>query len=151
MTLWPALTFGSIAIALIGYLAVFFTSSVSDPVLRFAAQNIGRYDEELIQLSSIPSISSLPEHGKDIEEAAQWLLARLTTAGLEVIPYYRRSHGITLGEVLHSYWCTNACRMSKFCRLRDSRLCTVNGCTHLKRPQSWFMAIMVSIAELPVL
>ena len=42
-----------------------------------------KFLEELLEFLSIPSISSLPEHQKDMEEAAKWVRNRLKNAGLE--------------------------------------------------------------------
>ncbi len=42
------------------------------------------FDEELIELGSIPSISSLSEHGSDVTKAGDWVADRLKKAGLEV-------------------------------------------------------------------
>ena len=42
-----------------------------------------RYLEELLEFLSIPSISGLPEHAEDVQQAAQWVANRLTVAGLE--------------------------------------------------------------------
>jgi acetylornithine deacetylase/succinyl-diaminopimelate desuccinylase-like protein len=42
-----------------------------------------RYLEELLQFLRIPSISSLPAHAADVQQAAQWVADRLTVAGLE--------------------------------------------------------------------
>ena len=47
--------------------------------------NQGRYLEELKDFLRIPSISSLSEHLPDVERAAEWLVARLTKAGLEEV------------------------------------------------------------------
>lgn len=44
------------------------------------------YTRELLELVSIPSVSSLPEHQPDIERAAAWLQRRMRAAGLEVRP-----------------------------------------------------------------
>lgn len=43
------------------------------------------YDQELLEFASIPSISSMPQHQKDLQSAATWLVARLKKAGLKVI------------------------------------------------------------------
>ena len=48
------------------------------------AQGDKKYNQELLDLAAIPSISSLPEHAADVEKAAQWLVKRLKTAGFEV-------------------------------------------------------------------
>ena len=59
-------------------------SSVIDSALKYASKHISKYDNDLVQLASIPSVSSLPEHAEDVERAAAWLSARMTDAGLEV-------------------------------------------------------------------
>lgn len=41
--------------------------------------------DDLLQLAAIPSISALPEHQADVLRASQWLIERLTRAGLEVV------------------------------------------------------------------
>lgn len=63
------------------------TLSQSDPltaVLDYASEHVKEYDQDLLQLVAIPSISSLPEHAEDIESAAKWLVSRLNSAVLEV-------------------------------------------------------------------
>lgn len=42
------------------------------------------YNRELIDLVSIPSVSSLPENLGDLLRAASWLEQRMQTAGLQV-------------------------------------------------------------------
>src|SRR6266566_1678837 len=44
-----------------------------------------RYQDELLQFLSIPSISALPEHAGDVQRAAQWVAHRLRGAGLEAL------------------------------------------------------------------
>jgi acetylornithine deacetylase/succinyl-diaminopimelate desuccinylase-like protein len=59
--------------------------------------------DEFLDLLRIPSISSLPEHAGDVQQAAEWVAARMTTAGLEgvrVLP--TGGHPVVYGEWLHA-------------------------------------------------
>ena len=73
-------------------------STVVDNALKYASKHTSEYDKDLVQLASIPSISSLPEHAQDVERAAAWLTDRMKGAGLEV----RRYLGICC-KVLRAY------------------------------------------------
>src|SRR6266566_6316114 len=62
-----------------------------------------RYQDELLQFLSIPSISALPENAGDVQQAAHWVAERLTAAGLEnvqVLP--TGGHPVVFGEWLHA-------------------------------------------------
>ena len=62
-----------------------------------------RLVEELRDFLTIPSISALPEHSKDVERAAHWVGSRLTAAGLEnveVLP--TAGHPVVYGDWLHA-------------------------------------------------
>src|SRR5438270_10299007 len=62
-----------------------------------------RYQDELLQFLSIPSISALPEHAGDVQRAAQWVAHRLRGAGLEgvqVLP--TAGHPVVYGQWLHA-------------------------------------------------
>jgi acetylornithine deacetylase/succinyl-diaminopimelate desuccinylase-like protein len=62
-----------------------------------------RYVDELRQFVSIPSIGALPEHAGDVQRAAEWVVARMTAAGLEgarVMP--TAGHPCAYGEWLHA-------------------------------------------------
>src|SRR5215469_6946437 len=62
-----------------------------------------RYQEELLQFLGIPSVSALPEHAGDVQQAARWVAARLIRAGLEnvqVLP--TEGHPVVYGESLHA-------------------------------------------------
>ena len=62
-----------------------------------------RYQEELLQFLSIPSVSALPEHADDVQRAAHWVADRLTAAGLEnvqVLP--TGGHPVVYGQWLHT-------------------------------------------------
>jgi len=56
--------------------------------LDYARQHRARFVDELKALLRIPSISTLPDHRKDILQAADWLLAQLRDMGMtaELIP-----------------------------------------------------------------
>jgi acetylornithine deacetylase/succinyl-diaminopimelate desuccinylase-like protein len=59
--------------------------------------------EDLLQFLRIPSISSLPEHTPAVQEAAQWVADRLTTAGLEKVQILPTGgHPVVYGEWLHA-------------------------------------------------
>ena len=60
-----------------------------------------RFLEELLDFLSIPSISSLPEHQKDVEDCAQWVANRLEVTGLENISILPTGgHPVVYGEWL---------------------------------------------------
>jgi acetylornithine deacetylase/succinyl-diaminopimelate desuccinylase-like protein len=62
-----------------------------------------QHRDELLQFLSIPSISSLPAHAADVERAAQWVAARLITAGLEKVQIFPTGgHPVVYGEWLHA-------------------------------------------------
>lgn len=60
-----------------------------------------RYLEELLEFLSIPSISALPEHAEDVQQAAQWVANRLTVAGLENVQVWPTDPAV-YGEWLHA-------------------------------------------------
>jgi acetylornithine deacetylase/succinyl-diaminopimelate desuccinylase-like protein len=62
-----------------------------------------RYQEELLQFLSIPSISALPAHAGAVQQAARWVADRLTAAGLENVQVLPTSgHTVVYGEWLHA-------------------------------------------------
>ncbi|MGH2509815.1 MAG: M20/M25/M40 family metallo-hydrolase, partial [Ktedonobacteraceae bacterium] len=62
-----------------------------------------RYLDELLHFLSIPSISALPEHASDVQQAAHWVAARLTTAGLEQVQILPTGgHPVVYGQWLHA-------------------------------------------------
>ena len=65
--------------------SVLCNSNVNE-ALKYSEKNVHRIDEDLLQLAAIPSISSLPEHAKDIIAASQWLVDTLKSSGLEACP-----------------------------------------------------------------
>jgi acetylornithine deacetylase/succinyl-diaminopimelate desuccinylase-like protein len=62
-----------------------------------------RYQEELLEFLSIPSVSALPEHTEDVQRAAQWVANRLKVAGLENVQIWPTDgHPAVYGEWLHA-------------------------------------------------
>lgn len=62
-----------------------------------------RYQEELLQFLSIPSISALPEYADDVQEAARWVANRLAAAGLEQVHILPTAgHPVVFGEWVHA-------------------------------------------------
>ena len=54
-----------------------------ETALKFAQEHRPRFQDELIEFLKIPSISTLSEHKKDMEDAAKWISAQLDDFGFE--------------------------------------------------------------------
>jgi acetylornithine deacetylase/succinyl-diaminopimelate desuccinylase-like protein len=63
----------------------------------FAKHNQDRFLNELVDLLSIPSVSTLPAHKQDIRRAAEWLEARLAGLGFEARLYETAGHPAVFG------------------------------------------------------
>ena len=50
---------------------------------KFLSNNREKFNKELLDFISIPSIAALPEHAKDVQKAAAWLRVRMSEAGIE--------------------------------------------------------------------
>ncbi len=66
----------------------------------FAKENQQRFLSELVDLLSIPSISTLPAHQGDIRRAAEWLVAQLSGLGFEARLYETPGHPVVFGSWL---------------------------------------------------
>ena len=69
----------------------------------YLEENQSRYLKELLEFLSIPSISSLKAHKADVEKAAEWVEARLLSAGMQnvqVLP--TGGHPVVYGDWLHA-------------------------------------------------
>ena len=67
----------------------------------YARRHAPRFREQYEALLRIPSISTLPEHGADVERAAQWLAQDMRNIGMqraEVIHMPGGRHPLVLGE-----------------------------------------------------
>ena len=49
----------------------------------YLADHQSRFLEELLDFIRIPSISALPEHAADVQQAGKWVANRLQAAGIE--------------------------------------------------------------------
>lgn len=69
----------------------------------YLVEHQSQHQDELLQLLSIPSISSLPAHAADVQRAAQWVADRLTSAGLEHVQIVATGgHPVVYGDWLHA-------------------------------------------------
>ncbi|GAB4571146.1 MAG: dipeptidase [Anaerolineae bacterium] len=66
----------------------------------FVEQNRDRFLAELIELLSIPSISTMPDHAGDVQRAAQWLVRHLEGIGLAAREFETPGHPIVYAEWL---------------------------------------------------
>ena len=76
---------------------------MSQAINEYVGQNQARFLDELLAFLRIPSISTLPEHDADVQRAAQFVAASLTTAGLEnveIIPTAK--HPLVYADWLHA-------------------------------------------------
>ncbi len=70
---------------------------------QYLDDNQARFLEELIEFLRIPSVSSLSQHSGDVRRAADWVAARMTSAGVEnvqVLP--TDGHPMVYGDWLHA-------------------------------------------------
>ena len=60
-----------------------------DAAVAYARENAARFLDDLKALLRIPSVSTLPEHKKDVEAAAAWVAADLRRIGMEHVEVIR--------------------------------------------------------------
>jgi len=71
--------------------------------VKLASAQAERYLEDLIEIASIPSISTLPEHATDVRRAAGWVCHRLSAIGFERVESLpTEKHPVAYGEWLHA-------------------------------------------------
>jgi acetylornithine deacetylase/succinyl-diaminopimelate desuccinylase-like protein len=69
----------------------------------YLEQNGTRFLNELLDFLRIPSISSLPEHAGDVQQAAEWVANRMRQAGIEEVRILPTGgHPVVYGEWLHA-------------------------------------------------
>ena len=69
----------------------------------YVEANTTGYLEELMAFLRIPSISSLPEHAADVNQAAKWVAERLKAAGIEAVEILPTDgHPVVYGQWLHA-------------------------------------------------
>lgn len=61
-------------------------------VLEYAAAHSQRFTAELSELLKIPSISTMPEHAPDVEQAAQWLVDNMQQMGITTQIYQQAGY-----------------------------------------------------------
>lgn len=72
-----------------------------EKITGYIKENSGRYVEELKELLRIPSISTMPEHSKDIYYCAEFIAGKLKDAGLSRVEIYKtEGHPLVYGEWL---------------------------------------------------
>jgi acetylornithine deacetylase/succinyl-diaminopimelate desuccinylase-like protein len=72
------------------------------PAFTYLEENYARFQNELIELVRIPSISIEPDHDQDIKRAANWLAEKLRAMGVEhvgILP--TAGHPVVYGDWLH--------------------------------------------------
>ncbi len=70
--------------------------------LTYLEENYDRFQNELIELVRIPSISIEPEHNQDIKRAASWLADKLRSIGVEHVEILPTAgHPVVYGDWLH--------------------------------------------------
>lgn len=74
-----------------------------ETLLTFIDENKERYIKELVELLSIPSISTEPENAKDVQYCAEWLSKHCTSIGLENVTIHQTpGHPIVYAEWLNA-------------------------------------------------
>jgi acetylornithine deacetylase/succinyl-diaminopimelate desuccinylase-like protein len=69
----------------------------------YARENYPRFLDELKALLRVPSISTLPEHKKDVQAAADWLAAELKRIGMEHVEVIATpGHPLVYADWLHA-------------------------------------------------
>jgi acetylornithine deacetylase/succinyl-diaminopimelate desuccinylase-like protein len=67
----------------------------------YLKKNRQRHLEEMKQLLAIPSVSTSPEHAKDVQRAGEWVRDRLKRAGCSKVELHKtKGHPIVYGEWL---------------------------------------------------
>ncbi len=71
---------------------------LSDPISSFINDHLDSFVLELAQFLSIPSVSTLSEHGKDVLSAAEWVLDQVKRCGFTGRVYLTERHPIVLAR-----------------------------------------------------
>jgi len=74
-----------------------------DAAVAYARENASRFLDDLKALLRIPSVSTLPDHKKDVEAAAEWVAADLRRIGMEHVEIIRGAgHPLVYADWLHA-------------------------------------------------
>lgn len=75
--------------------------AIREEAINYAKSNSDRFLNELIEFTAIPSISTAPESRGDTRKAAEWLLNRLKSIGLDNAQLFETAgHPVVYGEKL---------------------------------------------------
>ncbi len=70
---------------------------------KYLEQNRSAFQEQLLDLLRIPSVSSLPEHAADVQRAAKWVANRLQRAGIAQVEVLQTGgHPVVSGAWCHA-------------------------------------------------
>ncbi len=69
-----------------------------DRIFSFIEQNRNRFVDDLSGFLSIPSISTLTEHGQDIRRASEWVLEQFKKCGIEGKIYQTDRHPVVIAR-----------------------------------------------------
>lgn len=73
------------------------------PLRTYVDSNRARFLDELITFLRIPSISTLPEHARDVRKAAEFVAAQLKSAGIENVEVIETArHPLVYADWLHA-------------------------------------------------
>jgi acetylornithine deacetylase/succinyl-diaminopimelate desuccinylase-like protein len=74
---------------------------VDQSIITYLSENREKHLAELKEFLAIPSISSLPEHKEDVQEAAKWVAKSLMEIGMEKVEVHQtKGHPVVYGEWL---------------------------------------------------
>ncbi|HLJ79771.1 MAG TPA: dipeptidase, partial [Acidobacteriaceae bacterium] len=74
-----------------------------DAAVAYARENASRFLDDLKALLRIPSVSTLPDHKKDVEAAAEWVSADLRRIGMEHVEIIRGAgHPLVYADWRHA-------------------------------------------------
>ena len=69
----------------------------------YLTNNRQRYEGELLEFLSIPSVSALPAHAADVRRAGEWVARRLTAAGMQNVEIMETGgHPVVYADWLHA-------------------------------------------------
>ncbi|MFQ5859836.1 MAG: peptidase M20, partial [Anaerolineae bacterium] len=72
---------------------------MTQAAINYADSHADEHLNELIELVSIPSISTLREHKPDIRRAAQWVADQMVAIGLQDVRiYFTKGHPVVFGQ-----------------------------------------------------
>src|SRR5690606_30362705 len=78
-------------------------STMKQSIQQYLDENRQSHLEELFDFLSIPSISALPDHKEDVNQAANWVAEALKRIGMENVTVHpTNGHPVVYGDWLHA-------------------------------------------------